>query len=97
MTAAHGLIFAGLAATALALTLFISKWAEERRWARPIRLLAAQLRELGEDAEVAPGPDEVPELAELSQAVRQLRAKRSEGQAATIAPGRRARPGGDGR
>ena len=42
MTAAHGLIFAGLAATALASTLFLSKWAEERRWARPIRLLAAR-------------------------------------------------------
>ena len=44
MTAAHRLIFAGLVATALASTLYLLKWAEERRWARPIRLLAARIR-----------------------------------------------------
>ena len=52
LTAAHGLIFAGLAATALASTLFLLKWAEERRWARPIRLLAARMKEHGEDSGV---------------------------------------------
>src|SRR4051794_34570778 len=72
MSAAHGLIFAGLAATALVLTVSLLKWAEERRWARPIRLLAARMEEHGGNSEVTHGLDEVPELAELSRAFKEL-------------------------
>src|SRR5215218_4224049 len=57
----HGLIFAGLATTALAWTLYLLKWAEERRWARPIRLLAARMKDRGEDSGATQGPYEVPE------------------------------------
>ncbi len=77
MTSMRGLIFASLDATAIALTLFLLKRAEERRWAGPIRLLAARLREPGENLEVDSDADEVAELAELSQAVRIFQRKGS--------------------
>ncbi len=91
MTPAQCLIFASLTTTGIASTLFVSKRAEERRWRRPIRNLAAQLRELGEDVQAVSGADEVPELAELSDAVRTLQAKWSRGVSGSHPP--RSTPG----
>jgi PAS domain S-box-containing protein len=60
-------------AAALGATLFINRWAERRRWSRPLHHLSMQLATLAEDPSQPLELTTAPELAELSRALSELR------------------------